>query len=160
MKKEFSELNNLDDLVPGNKSLVQEHEVQQVYSNMIFSNQEEQSFHNSYEQELREMKSIELGNLEMLKNCWTEIQPTSYGKLSGDPIRNIKNFCIIIVAFASRASIRGGISPELAFSLCDSYIQKIEDSDDTFVLVQLARRAEQQYTELVSELASAQMLLP
>lgn len=152
MKRESSDLKDFQDLVPGNKSLLQEHEVQQVYSDMIFSNQEEQSFHNSYEQELREMKSIELGNLEMLKKCWTEIQPTSYGKLSGNPIRNIKNLCIIIIAFASRAAIRGGVSPELAFSLCDSYIQKVEDSNDSLVLVQLARRAEQRYTELVSEL--------
>lgn len=152
MEKFSSELSGFEDLMPGRKSLSQNQEVQKTFSNIIFNTQEEQNLHNSYEQELREMASIEMGNLEMLRNCWTEIQPISYGKLSDNPFRNIKNLCIIVVAFASRAAIRGGVSSELAFSLCDSYIQKIEDSSDFLVAVQLARRAEEQYTRLVSEL--------
>lgn len=136
---------------PGKESLKQEHEVQQRYSNIIFNNQEEQQMHNSYEEELREMRSIETGNLEMLESCWEELQPESYGTLSVDRIRKIKNLCIILVAFASRAAIRGGLHPEIAYSLCDSYIQKIEDCSEPAVLGQLAHRAERRYTELVIE---------
>lgn len=140
--------------IPGKESLRQEYEVQQHYSNILFNNQEEQHTHNSYEVELREMKSIETGDIEMLERCWSEVQPSSYGMLSEDRIRNIKNLCIIVVAFASRAAIRGGIHPEIAFSLCDSYIQKIEACNEPNVLVQLTHRAEHRYTELVIEINS------
>lgn len=138
-----------DELLPGKESLHQDFEVQQSFSDIVFNNQEEQQMHNSYEQELREMKSIETGNIEMLESCWTEVQPTSYGTLSKDRIRNIKNLCIVLVSFASRSAIRGGIHPEMAYSLCDSYIQKIEDCNEPAILAQLARRAERRYTELV-----------
>lgn len=135
----------------GNKNFKQEYEVQQRYSHILFNNQEEQRSHNSYEEELREMQSIETGNMEMLKSCWEKIQPTSYGMLSENRIRNIKNLCIVVVSFASRAAIRGGIHPEIAFSLCDSYVQEIEACDDAGILVQLTHRAECHYTELVIE---------
>lgn len=135
--------------LPGKESISQEYDVQQNFSDMIFSRQEHAHMHNSYAQEVREMKSIESGDLGMLKTCWDEFQPNSYGILSNNRIRNIKNHCIILVAFASRAAIRGGVVPEIAYSLCDSYIQKIEDCNDSTVLAQLAHRAEIYFTELV-----------
>ncbi len=139
------------DTAPSQKLRPYEHEVQQRYSDIIFSNQETQHSHNSYEEEQREMFSIETGNMEMLKSCWENIQPTSYGKFAENRIRNIKNLCIVLVAFASRAAIRGGIHPEIAFSLCDSYVQEIENCSDGAILVELAHRAECRYTELVIE---------
>jgi AraC-type DNA-binding domain-containing proteins len=153
MQKKSSNLNPKN-FIPGKEIIHQELEVQQQYSNIIFSNQEEQHTHNSYEQELFEMKCIENGDLELLETCWLKLQPTSYGTLSKDRIRNIKNHCIIIVAFASRAAIRGGALPEVAYSLCDSYIQKMEHCTESIVLAQLAHRAEQHFTSLVNEINS------
>ena len=79
------------------------------------------------------------------------ISHSRHGKFSENRIRNIKNLCIVVVSFASRAAIRGGIHPEIAFSLCDSYVQELEACDDAAILVQLTHRAECHYTELVIE---------
>lgn len=135
----------------GQESFREDFEAWQRYSNIVFNNQEEQHSHNAYEAELREMQSIETGNLDMLISCWDQIVPTSYGKLSENPTRNVKNLCIVVVSFASRAAIRGGVHPEVAFSLCDSYVQEIEACEAVEILVQLTHRAEYRFTELVME---------
>ncbi|WP_223273105.1 helix-turn-helix transcriptional regulator [Enterococcus sp. OL5] len=141
--------------IPGEETFDQEYSVQKQYTTLVFENRENQQAHNSYQQELREMQSIENGDLEQLEACWLDLQPTAYGKLANNKIRNIKNHCLIVVAFASRAAIRGGLAPEIAYSLCDSYIQQIEDCDESIVLVQLAHRAEQQFTKFVADLIPA-----
>lgn len=143
---------DVENFEPNNESLKYEIDVQKYYSNLIFANQEEQHFHNSYENEQRELYSIETGDIDMLKRCWEDIQPTSYGVFSKDRIRNIKNLCIVLVAFASRAAIRGGIQPEVAFSLCDSYALKIEESSEAIVIIQLTHRAELLFAKLVADI--------
>lgn len=46
---------------------------------------------------------------------------------NGNPIRQAKNNIIIFTALAARAAIRGGLSPETAYSLSDFYIQNAEN---------------------------------
>ncbi len=72
-------------------------------------------------------KAIEDGNLDY-KPVLDEAAKISYGvKINiGDPIRQAKDSSIIFVTLSSRAAIRGGLSPSLAYSLCDYYIQSIE----------------------------------
>lgn len=137
--------------LPGKESYSYEQKVLENYSKIVFTRQENDLMHNSYAQERREMQSIETGNLEMLEKCWTEFQKSSYGKLSPNRLRNIKNHCIVIISFASRAAIRGGVIPEIAYTLCDSYIQGVEECDTPTILIQLARRAEQYFTKLVMQ---------
>ncbi len=49
------------------------------------------------------------------------------GQMSkGDPIRLVKNGVIVFTALCSRASVEGGLSPEIAYILCDRYMQNTE----------------------------------
>lgn len=54
------------------------------------------------------------------------------GTVAQNPIRNEKNLAITVVALASRASIEGGLNTEIAYSLSDMYIQKIEEDTHFF----------------------------
>lgn len=125
--------------------------VHKDFSRTLFQNQETGQRHNPYEQEYREQSSIENGDLESLRRSIAEDYSGNYGTLSHDSLRNVKNLSIVVITLSSRSAIRGGLSAELAFSLSDSYIQKIEQLRDENQLIQLVRDAEFHYASLVRE---------
>lgn len=148
-----TKIEQIDSHLPDNNPLPQEHNVRERFSALVFHNQEYQHSHNSYMAEVREMDCIERGDIEMLERCWKSGSPgNSFGILAKDWIRNVKNLCIAVITLASRAAIRGGVHPEEAFSLCDCYVQALEDCQDTNVLGQLALRAERHFAEMVRDL--------
>lgn len=125
--------------------------IQREYTKNVFNQMEDNNPHNPYTEEVRKFGYIEAGDLASLESTWTEITPTSYGVLSSNRLRNAKNHCIILIALASRAAIRGGVYYETAFSLCDSYVQSIEQCTSSIECVKLTRNAEQFFTELVQQ---------
>lgn len=117
----------------------------------LFERQERQSAHNPYSQELREIESIENGNLEALERSISETYEGEIGKLAKNPLRHHKNVAIGNITLASRAAIRGGLSAELAFSMADSFIQQIEEIDDILEVEAFKRAAQRAYTAAVYE---------
>lgn len=71
-----------------------EHDILKNYLEIVFKNQENETLHNSYSQEIREMKAIENGDLIQLENFWKEDYSGTHGILSKNRIRNIKNLCL------------------------------------------------------------------
>ena len=49
------------------------------------------------------------------------------GMTSGSALRQAKNSVIVYISLVCRAAIEGGLSPEVAYSLGDAYIQSAED---------------------------------
>lgn len=141
-----------------NNCLNPEHEekVQKNFSDILFENHENNKHHNPYDQELREFGSIENGDLIQLEKSMQEDYDGTLGTLAKDPLRNLKNLGIVLVTLASRAAIRGGLSPEISFSLSDSYIQQIEECMDIALITPLAHKAEFQYAEMVHEIKEQQ----
>lgn len=126
--------------------------IQTTYTRILFENQENSSRHNPYDQELREQTSIERGDLEGLMKSISEDYVGTIGTLSKDPVRNVKNLAIVLVTLASRSAIRGGLSPEVSFSLSDSYIQQIEEINDISNLTYFAKEMEYHYASLVHDI--------
>lgn len=127
-------------------------EVNKEFTDIVFRMQEQVSRHNPYDQEVREVDSIRTGNLEQLERSWGEDYIGKLGVLADNPLRNNQNLGIVLVTLASRAAIEGGLMPEIAFSLSDSYIRKLEKARTPETAYQLGRQAEYQYALLVSEL--------
>lgn len=121
------------------------------YSELLFTNREYSSHHNPYDQEQRELLSIETGNLEQLKQSWEEEYSGSYGIISKDSARNGKYLAIIVVALATRAAIRGGVLPEVAMSLGDIYMQQIDETRNLFDLGNITKTAEYALAQLVAQ---------
>lgn len=122
-----------------------------LYSEIVFKNQEYGQKHNPYAQELREQKGIELGDLELLKKSIEEDYTGTLGTLSKDSLRNEKYLGAAVLTLASRSAIRGGITPEVAFSLQDSYMQKIDECSSAPLIRQLIRNAEYTFAGIVQE---------
>lgn len=55
-----------------------------------------------------------------------------------DPLRQMKTSIVVFTTLVSRAAMEGGLSPELAYPLGDSYIQTAEDCRDSGELNSLA----------------------
>lgn len=77
------------------------------------------------EQEL--VRMVEEGNLDYL-DVYNKIAVTgSYGQLNlGSPFRHIQDYAITFIVIVSRAAMRAGLFPELAYTLSDYYFQSVE----------------------------------
>lgn len=131
-------------------------ELEENFSRQVFSNREMQIRHNPYDQELREFGSIEKGDVEGLMKSWEEDYPGVLGTLAEDPVRSAKNIAIVVITLASRVAMRGGVIPETAYSLSDTYIQKLEKLSDIVNITRLMHDCELRYTKSVKELKAAQ----
>lgn len=126
-------------------------DVQKKFTDIVFDNQENVQKHNPYDQEVREISSIRNGDFKQLKESISEDYVGNVGTLAKTQLRSFQNLAIVIITLASRAAIEGGVLPEVAYSLSDSYIQKIEQLHIPEAAIQLARQAEYQYTSMVYE---------
>ena len=55
-----------------------------------------------------------------------------------DPLRQVKTSIVVFTTLVSRAAMEGGLSPEIAYPLGDSYIQAVENCRDSGELSALA----------------------
>lgn len=126
-------------------------DVQKKFTDIVFENQENTQKHNPYDQEVREISSIRNGDLKQLEKSLSEDYIGNVGTLAKNQLRSFQNLAIVLITLASRAAIEGGVLPEVAYSLSDSYIQKVEQLHIPEAAIQLARQAEYQYTSMVHE---------
>lgn len=111
-------------------------------SEELFDRQERAVAHNPYSQEVRKMDSIRKGDCQMLERSLSETYAGEVGKLAKNELRQAKNLAICVITLASRAAIEGGILPELAFTMVDGCIQKIEDMESEIEIGALMRKSE------------------
>lgn len=126
--------------------------IKKSISQEFFSRSENTNKHNSYEQELREMESIENGDERRLLAVMSEVDEREIGILAKDLVRHHKNVAIGNVTLASRAAIRGGISAEASFSMADVFIQQIETMSDIDEIITYKRVAKLVYAQTVKDI--------
>ncbi len=126
-------------------------QIQKRITEEIFLRQESGAIHNPYEQELRELYSIEHGNAETLAKSISETFPGEFGILAKDPLRSHKNLVIGNITLASRAAIRGGLSVEEAFTVADSLIQQLEEIETIPEVSAFKQEAQYLYVKLVAD---------
>lgn len=121
---------------------------------VIFGRQETGMPHNPYDRERRELDSIRRGDTEMLKQSIQEVYRGHVGVLSKNELRQAKNIAICAITLASRAAIDGGLLPEEAFSMVDSYILKIEEMTNIVHVETATRQAQYEFADRVSSISS------
>lgn len=117
----------------------------------VFKGREEGLLHNPYDQEEREMRAIEEGDVKALEESILEEYEGEVGRVASDSLRNAKNLCIVVIALSSRAAIRGGLPAELAFSMSDIYIRTLEECKEEASCLRITRGAEYRYARLVRD---------
>lgn len=127
-------------------------EIMKNYSTLIFERQELEEPHNPYDQEVRELTGVENGDLEMFQKSISEDYTGKLGTLSKNELRNAKDLAIVLITLSSRAAIRGGLLPEISFSMSDVFIQNIEEMTDAVVTLHMARQFQMEYIKAVAEI--------
>lgn len=85
-------------------------------------------FHHSFVYEEAIMDCIRTGNKDKLIKVLGDTVSGNYGVLAkNNSIRSVKNLLITTATLVTRAAISGGMNPEVAYTLSDSYIQHIEE---------------------------------
>lgn len=91
-----------------------------------------------FEQKL--LKIVEEGNINYLSEQKDSTYTGTVGKMSvEDSLRQTKNMIITLIVLCTRAAIRGGLSPEIAYTLSDNYIQNTESCKTTAEVMQISK---------------------
>lgn len=91
-----------------------------------YDNREHLISHLPYDREAAFYRSIQAGNREEALRLFTPLGQEGFGRLSDDPLRNLRYHLIISVAFITRYCMAGGLAAETAFNLSDLYIRRID----------------------------------
>ena len=100
--------------------------IEQALTKTAFNNREDMLFHLPYEREMAFYQSIKMGNIDEARRLFKPLGSEGMGKLSDDPLRNLKYHLIVTIAFITRYCIEGGMEMEAAYNLSDIYIQQID----------------------------------
>lgn len=79
----------------------------------------------SYENEL--MNAVSQGLTHKAELLLTNFSEISFEKRTADPLRNIKNYCIIMNTLLRKAAENGGVHPIYIDSISSSYAKRIEE---------------------------------
>lgn len=101
------------------------------------TNQQNFYAHPSYSLELLLLRAISRGELEQALLVLDEINGLERAKLAANSLRSLKNSLICSCTLFTRAIIKGGVHPEIAYNLSDVYIQQIEEIHDQNTLCKL-----------------------
>jgi len=109
-------------------------------------------FHRSYQKEVSFYKMVQAGDIESLDKFRITPRKEGLGKLSDDPIDNLKYHSIILAAILARYCIEGGMNVETSYTLSDLYIQTMSALNDEDKLCALHREMVYNYANRMREL--------
>ena len=101
-------------------------QIQDELAKVEFKNREYLINHITYDREIAFYQSIASGNMEEMKRLFVPFKVEGFGKLSDNPLRNLKYHLIITIAMITRYVIESGLEMEAAYNLSDIYIRKID----------------------------------
>jgi AraC family transcriptional regulator len=101
-----------------------------ILSHKLFLQREYKISHLAYDREMEFYNAVKDGDFLLLKKLMIPLENNHLGKLSSNPLRNLKYHLIITTAMITRFCIEGGLSSETAYTLSDIYIQQIDTCSD------------------------------
>lgn len=124
---------------------------------MFFSNDTNQSIvlHNTYDLEQNVMNMVRKGDYMALAGVIEKSTTLKIGTMSNNQLRQLKDTFIATTTLVSRSAIHGGMNPDDAFTLSDSYIQKCESSNDYSRIINLRYRMLIDFARHVNQLQEA-----
>ncbi len=125
-------------------------------SDREFRQRETGLLHSPYEKELEFYSAVSSGNIERVKELYTPLAVEGYGKLSQDPVRNIKYHLIITIALIARFCIEAGMPMETSYTISDIYINRLDVSTTEQELSDIHREVFLEYTKRMQKVNSGE----
>jgi len=92
----------------------------------MFQDREDQMYHRPYSRELANFGHIKYGDASEIDELIEQFLHNTTSRLSNDPLRCKKYLFVAAITLAVRFAIEGGLNQELAYTLSDQYIQKVD----------------------------------
>lgn len=120
---------------------------------------ENEIFHAPYGPEFEFYLAVKNGEVDKVSGlCKSEFsEKNGFGKLSENPLQNIKYHFVVTAALISRYCIEGGMEHETAYSLSDLYIQKADVCTSAAQISQLHAEMSADYAKRMKELNKKQI---
>ncbi len=125
-------------------------------SDREFRQRETGLLHSPYEKELEFYSAVSSGNIERVKALYTPLAVEGYGKLSQDPVRNIKYHLVITIALIARFCIEAGMPMETSYTISDIYINRLDVSTTQQQLSEIHREVFLEYTKRMQKVNSGE----
>lgn len=93
---------------------------------LVHANAEKGFMHTTYQEESKRFHLLMQGDMRAVKESDKMCDPDMQGKLSKDPIRNIRYLVIVNTGLASRYVIESGVPQEQVYAASDLFIQKAD----------------------------------
>jgi len=100
---------------------------EQILSYKLFLQQEYANYHLPYDSEMGFYNAVRNGDFDEVKKHMEPLTSRELGKLSQNPLRNLKYHLIVTIAMITRFCIEGGMQAEAAYTLSDIYIQQVDN---------------------------------
>ncbi|MBP3268349.1 MAG: helix-turn-helix domain-containing protein [Ruminococcus sp.] len=121
-----------------------------------FMQRENGLLHSPYQKELEFYSAVSSGNLERAKELYTPISFEGCGKLSADPIRNMKYHIVIAIALIARFCIEAGMPMETSYTISDILINRVDVCNTEEQLTEIHRETFIEYTKRMQSLNSGE----
>ncbi|WP_211748116.1 AraC family transcriptional regulator [Paenibacillus sp. Marseille-Q4541] len=138
----------------------EEDEIEKEIEQELSQRRDHETYHHELAQEESLFASIRQGSVSRLIAQLSSLDLSNNAVLSKKShLRSQKNLAISGITLATRAAMKGGLLPELAYTLSDIYIQRVEELQnvkDVFQLqketiIEFARRVQNSKTEQFSK---------
>ena len=117
--------------------------------------------HGTYEMEQEMVRMVREGNLGFQAHMNRLAMSGSMGVLAGnDSSRQMKNAVLVCIVLFSRATIEGGLSPEVAMTLTDHYFQSVEASRTLPELKEIATTMQNDFVQRVHKVRAGKLSRP
>ena len=116
--------------------------IKQEFSSKNYNAKEDGILNNNYETETELLRYIETGNLNGLKQFTEHSKNVMIRPLASNGLRHLKSICQITITLASRAAMKGGLSPSIAYLLSNIYYNQTEhitNREDLLTLIKIVQ---------------------
>lgn len=124
----------------------------QKLADMTFFQREYMKFHHTYDEEMYQYQLIREGNIKSVKECTKLYNSGKTGRLSEDPVKNLKYLFVSFTTLTTRFCIEGGMPGETAYSLSDLYIQQMDKLTTETEIIELKQKMVLDFTTRMAEL--------
>ncbi len=124
-----------------------------------FIMRENEAYHAPYSPEFEFYIAVKSGDVDKVAQlCKNEFSDKAgLGKLSENPLQNLKYHFVVTIALVSRYCIEGGMEHETAYILSDLYIQKVDICTTTQQISQLHSAMSADYAERMKKIRKSQI---
>ena len=116
---------------------------------LLHNNAEKGFIHTTYQEESQRFHYLMNGDPRAIEDSMHLLNPDIQGKLSLDPVRNIRYLYVINIGLATRYMIEAGIPQETVYSTSDLYIQKADLAQTVAEIQELNREVWTVFVETV-----------